>query len=261
MFLAKETLIGWYSTGPRLRTNDLDINRLFGKYTKDPILVIIDVQPKEAFMIPTKAYVAVEEVKEGGTETPRISFQHITSEIGALEAEEVGVEHLLRDLKDTSVSTLATQIHNKLLSLKSMSTHLHDIQNYLDNVVSGKLPLNHEILGHLQDIFNLAPNLNIEETSKSFTIKTNDMMLVIYLASLIRSVIALHSLINNKLENREVENPQEKKVENPQEKKVENPEKKVENPPEKKVEEPSKKKLNSFFLYQKVNKHIRNLIT
>jgi len=31
-------------------------------------------------------------------------------------------------------------------------------------------------------------------------VKTNDMMLVIYLASLIRSVTALHDLINNKIE-------------------------------------------------------------
>jgi len=30
-------------------------------------------------------------------------------------------------------------------------------------------------------------------------VKTNDMMLVIYLSSLIRSVIALHNLINNKV--------------------------------------------------------------
>lgn len=30
-------------------------------------------------------------------------------------------------------------------------------------------------------------------------VKTNDQMLVIYLSSLIRSVIALHNLINNKV--------------------------------------------------------------
>lgn len=30
-------------------------------------------------------------------------------------------------------------------------------------------------------------------------VKTNDMMLVIYLSSLIRSVVALHNLINNKV--------------------------------------------------------------
>jgi 26S proteasome regulatory subunit N8 len=59
-----------------------------------PVFVIVDVQPKE-LGVPTKAYVTVEEVSEDGKETT-LRFQHIPSEIGALEAEEVGVEHLLR---------------------------------------------------------------------------------------------------------------------------------------------------------------------
>ncbi len=49
-----------------------------------------------------------------------------------------------------------------------------------------------------QDIFNLLPNLNVAELSKSFAVESNDMMLVMYLASLIRSVLALHNLIDNK---------------------------------------------------------------
>lgn len=61
---AKEHVIGWYSTGPKLRENDLNIHGLFNDYVPTPILVIIDVQPKE-LGIPTKAYYAVEEVKEG----------------------------------------------------------------------------------------------------------------------------------------------------------------------------------------------------
>jgi len=40
---------------------------------------------------------------------------------------------------------------------------------------------------------------------KAFMVKTNDNMVTIYLASLIRSVTALHDLINNKLEFREAE--------------------------------------------------------
>jgi len=202
---ARENVVGWYSTGPRIREADLAVNELFRKYTPNPALVIIDVAPKEEYEIPTKAYVAVEEVKEDATEAPTLQFHHIPSEIGALEAEEVGVEHLLRDVKDTSVSTLATQIHGKLLSLKSLIAHLKEMHAYLDHVASGRLPPNHQILAQLQDIFNLSPNLNVEELAKSFAIKTNDMMLVIYLSSLIRSVVALHSLVNNKLDLRESE--------------------------------------------------------
>lgn len=39
----------------------------------------------------------------------------------------------------------------------------------------------------------------------SLYVKTNDQMLVVYLASLVRSIIALHNLINNKLTNRDAE--------------------------------------------------------
>jgi len=51
----------------------------------------------------------------------------------------------------------------------------------------------------LQDVFNLLPNLGIEELARSFAVQSNDMMLAIYLASLTRSVLALHNLIDNKV--------------------------------------------------------------
>jgi hypothetical protein len=51
----------------------------------------------------------------------------------------------------------------------------------------------------LQDVFNLLPNLGVEAMSRSFTVQSNDMMLAIYLAALTRSVLALHSLIDNKV--------------------------------------------------------------
>jgi 26S proteasome regulatory subunit N8 len=44
---AREKLIGWYHSGPKLRAADLEINELFKRYTPNPLLVIIDVQPKE----------------------------------------------------------------------------------------------------------------------------------------------------------------------------------------------------------------------
>jgi proteasome lid subunit RPN8/RPN11 len=60
---AREKLIGWYHTGPKLRASDLEINELFKRYTPHPLLVIIDVQPKEVG-VPTDAYFAVEEIKD-----------------------------------------------------------------------------------------------------------------------------------------------------------------------------------------------------
>ena len=64
IFSAREKIVGWYSTGPKIRTADLEINEVFKKYTKNPVLVIIDVHPQDELGIPTDAYMAVEEVKD-----------------------------------------------------------------------------------------------------------------------------------------------------------------------------------------------------
>ena len=79
------------------------------------------------------------------------------------------------------------------------------MRKYLQQVIDGKLPMNHQITYQLQDIFNLLPNLTNPDFVKSVNVNTNDQMLVVYTASLIRSIIALHNLINNKLSNKEAE--------------------------------------------------------
>merc|ERR1712216_1016454 len=205
---AKEKIVGWYSTGPRIKPADLEIHEIFREYCANPVYVVIDVKPRE-MGVPTEAYVALQEDKDDGT-AALYTFHHVPSEIGAYEAEEIGVEHLLRDIKDTSVSTLAQQVSNRLNAMKGLHSRLGDMQTYLENVLSEKLPVNHQIIAHLQDVFNLLPNLSIESMVKAFSIKTNDMMMVIYVSSLLRSVIALHNLINNKIENKDAEVKQTK---------------------------------------------------
>ncbi|KAL3929425.1 MAG: hypothetical protein SGPRY_001966 [Prymnesium sp.] len=199
---ASEKLVGWYSTGPKIRPGDLNVDQLVRRYTPNPVMVIIDVKPKQ-LGIPTEAYHAVEEIREG--KQLAWTFKHIISEISATESEEVGVEHLLRDVKDMTISTLANQVVQKLGSLKGLASRLQEIDAYLQNVLSGRLPVNHQIIYKLQDIFNLLPNLNIEALIKAFAVKTNDMMLAIYLSSIIRAIVALHNLVNNKLVNKEKE--------------------------------------------------------
>jgi len=215
---ARERLVGWYSTGPKIRPGDLQIDQLVRRYTAHPVMVIIDVKPKE-LGIPTEAYYAVEEILEGKQQ--QWTFKHVPSEIGAMEAEEVGVEHLLRDVKDMTISTLANQVTQKLSALKGLASRLSEVDAYLQNVLSGRMPINHRIIYELQDVFNLLPNLNVEELVKAFAVKTNDMMLAVYLSSIIRSVVALHNLVNNKLHNKEKEAAADREKEEAKEKKDE----------------------------------------
>lgn len=60
------------------------------------------------------------------------------------------------------------------------------------------MPVNHQIVYNLQDALNLLPDLNDAETTQAFATTTNDELLVVYLSSLVRAVIALHALVDNK---------------------------------------------------------------
>lgn len=81
------------------------------------------------------------------------------------------------------------------------------------------------------------PNLKVEETVRSFSVKTNDYMHVIYVSSLIRSVISLHNLINNKIHGKEIET-ENLKIEKEREEELR---KKKEEESRKKVEEALKR--------------------
>jgi 26S proteasome regulatory subunit N8 len=61
--LARERIVGWYHTGPKLHRNDISINELIREYHPDAVLVIIDAKPKD-LGLPTEAYVAVEEIHD-----------------------------------------------------------------------------------------------------------------------------------------------------------------------------------------------------
>uniref|UniRef100_A0A7S3NMR9 MPN domain-containing protein n=1 Tax=Aureoumbra lagunensis TaxID=44058 RepID=A0A7S3NMR9_9STRA len=215
---ARENIVGFYSSGPKIKENDIKIDELVRKYNTQgseelasappPAFVIIDVRP-ENDAIPTTAYASVEEVDESaGGEQKKIrrAFKHISSAIGAYEAEEVGVEHLLRDVNDPTVSTLANQIKHKMTALNTLRAKLAETKHYLELVLTDKLPVNNQIVYNLQEIFNLLPNLNIDSLVTAMLVKTNDMHLAVYCAALVRCIIALHALVNNKITNKSLEN-------------------------------------------------------
>ncbi|KAK1741891.1 26S proteasome regulatory subunit RPN8 [Skeletonema marinoi] len=212
---AKERVVGFYSTGPQIRSNDLRIFDLVKRFVPQgtitpPVFVIIDVRPGRE-SIPTTAYRVVEEVDSnvpaagkkgdngGGAAEVRKTFAHVPSLIGAMEAEEVGVEHLLRDINDPTVSTVANLVKAKLSGLSTLTEKLVEMKDYLTAVSNGSMKPNSEIIANMQAIVNLLPNLNVEELVRSMLVKNNDMHMVIYLSALIRCVIALHDLVLNKI--------------------------------------------------------------
>jgi len=192
---AKERVVGFYSTGPSIRPNDLRIHDICQRFAPaSSVFCIIDVRPDRP-ALPVTAYKVVEEVSP--TQAVQRSFAHLPVGMGAIEAEEVGVEHLLRDINDPTVSTVASLIQSKLSGLETLAEKLRQARDYLLAVSAAGVTPNPVIVANLQTIFNLLPNL--DGTVRSMMTKTNDMHMAVYLGALIRSVMALHDLVNNKI--------------------------------------------------------------
>ena len=207
---AKERVVGFYSTGPQIRPNDLRIYDIVERFTgnissksKAPklakypaVFCIIDIRPDRPDL-PVTSYKVTEELAAG--QSVKRTFAHVASHMGAMEAEEIGVEHLLRDIHDPTVSSVASQIQAKLSGLTTLQEKLVECKDYLEACARGDCKANPDIIANLQTILSLLPNLNTEVLIRSMMVKTNDMYMAIYLAALLRSVIALHNLINNKI--------------------------------------------------------------
>ena len=143
------------------------------------------------------------------------------STVEADEAEEIGVEHLLKDVRDQAAAGLSIKLTNQLNSLRGLQRKLKDIVAYLEKVANNELPVNHIILGKLQDIFNLLPNLGTPDKDemigsshvldnvtnnleKALTVKTNDELMIIYISNLVRAIVAFDNLIENKIQNKKL---------------------------------------------------------
>ena len=78
------------------------------------------------------------------------SFFHIESTVVATEPEEIGVEHLLREIKEIPLNSLEASIAQKVQALKGLSGKIEEIVAYLRDVREGRLPANNKIVFMLQ---------------------------------------------------------------------------------------------------------------
>ena len=228
---SKEKIVGWYSSGPKIRPHDIEINEVFRKYCDKPVFVIIDVQEKkESLGIPAESYIMKEEVDQDGQLVK--TFFKLNTSIEASLPEQIGVEFMLKDINDPNrIGSASKIINDKEQSLRALIKKLTEIKTYLTNVIAGKIPVNAQIIYNIQEIFNLLPNFDTESLIKAMSIQTNNNYLVLYLSWLAKTVVALHKLINNKIAIKEEENMAK-----------ENAKKEEEKNKEKKKEEESKEK-------------------
>jgi len=71
---------------------------------------------------------------------------------------------------------------------------------------------------------------------KNFSVKSNDYMYVLYISSLVRSILSLHTLINNKINAKDIESEKAKMLKDEEEEKIKKKEEDEKKAAEKKAE-------------------------
>jgi 26S proteasome regulatory subunit N8 len=193
----KEQIVGWYSSRPTFSPNDLDIHQQMRIYAANPVFITTDVGASDQHEIPVSAFIGAELVRADGQ--PIVSsFQNVPTIVDFLEVEDVGVEHLLRDIKDVDVSAIGTTLTNSVHGLAALEHRLRNISKYLGDVIEKRLPVDYEILGIAQSIFNLLPNLTLQDTVQSIMTESDHSALMIFVGQLCRSVVTVHELVNHR---------------------------------------------------------------
>lgn len=195
---SNEFIVGWYTSDVNIRKIDLDIHEFMKQYVPNPILMTVDVKATRAHEIPCSCYLYTEDIKPDGKPV-LVSFKNVHTEIGFMEIEEVGVEQLLRDIKDVDISQIGTTITNSIHGLSSLEERLNSIAQYLDDVHTGRIEEpNNEIIGIIQSIFNLLPNLTFKDTLQSLAAQADESSFMIFLSQIIKCVVSVHDLVNIK---------------------------------------------------------------
>lgn len=75
-------------------------------------MIVVNADDKDSNELPTKAFFSERNVNKDGM-VEQI-FINLPCSVSAFEAEEVGVEHLVREIKDLNMNTLKSKLNSKL---------------------------------------------------------------------------------------------------------------------------------------------------
>lgn len=176
----KEKIVGWYHSGPKLCKSDLEITKAVAQYTKAPILAVVNVH-MNTNGIPCQVF-------RLGRDSDLV---HMNVRIGADETEEVGVEHLLRDIKEGTGCSIKDKIVDVTDSLKMYESSLLAIIEYLEEIEAGRRP-NKKILKLLQEILNSVPRYEEEVDLNK-----------VYVSEITSAFITMNDLQRNKIERKQ----------------------------------------------------------
>ncbi|KAI8592956.1 maintenance of mitochondrial structure and function-domain-containing protein [Geranomyces variabilis] len=185
----RETIVGWYATGTTISPANVYIQEFFANETAphSPVHLLVDPTLNPAQQI-ASAYVA-NAVGVPGAAHGQV-FVPIPCNVRYSAAEKSSLDLMSKNGGEDS-NPLVSDMDALEETVEKVLEMVERVKSYVDSIVGGK-EKGHKALGrYLMDMVESVPVIEPKEFEKVFNEHLQDMLMVVYLANLTRTQLAI----------------------------------------------------------------------
>jgi len=202
----QEVVVGWYCTGAKITyiSSQMHSEMYLPECDIDqPIHVRVEVDSiLKDYKMGVKGYV-IRNVKVGEKDVLS-RFDSVPLEYHAYEAEKIGVDSLITGVPEakefTAPASILSDFESLDLSLSKLLESLEIVSNYVKKVLDKKEKGDPEIGQAIADAFQTVPPLEGTRFKKMMNTTIQDLLMLVYLANLTRTQVALADKITGLLQ-------------------------------------------------------------
>ncbi|KAI9208563.1 JAB1/Mov34/MPN/PAD-1 ubiquitin protease-domain-containing protein [Polychytrium aggregatum] len=196
----REVIVGWYSSGVEINENSVWIHEFFANETAPlaPVHLVMDTTLSND-KLGVRSYISSPIGISGGPDqTPGSMFTQIPCEVKYCDVERSGLDVIsLAKSNPDSASSLLSDMDNLERSIYQIQDMIETVANYVDRVLDRSEVENNVIGRHLMDIITAVPRIDAGEFEKTFNSHLQDLLMVVYLAGLTRTQLAIAERLQN----------------------------------------------------------------
>lgn len=206
-------VVGWFTTTSEadnnkstldniITTKSCMIHETFSDETPNPIHVIVDTSSKQQRKDIVRAFTI--STMELNGKLLAAEFRPVNVELVSSEAERIGVDLVLRSVSGSGAVSMdaikdVSDIAGLEAVVKKLLGMLEEVSTYVEAVVAGKIPSDHEVGRQIANLIARCPRIKPELFVDSFNKSLHDLLAVIYLSDLIRTQMAIGEKIGSVL--------------------------------------------------------------
>ncbi|KAG8194519.1 hypothetical protein JTE90_013271 [Oedothorax gibbosus] len=189
-----EVIVGWYATGADVTGHSVLIHDYYSREANNPVHLTVDTSLSEG-ALSWKAFTSTSFGVPG--KSTGTMFTPCKVEIVGYEPELVGMKiaQQTKHNKQRSVEIVPDLdlINNSIHEMLELSDV---VLAYIDDVLANRKPADNSVGRTLMDTVQRVPQMSPEEFQDMLNSNMKDLLMVVYLAQLTRSQLALHEKIS-----------------------------------------------------------------